>query len=88
VLSHDDYDKAGNYTVTANLWWGTNATSYRLYENGTLIDEQALVAASPNAQQAATAVAGRAPGTYTYVAEFANAAGTTSSKAITVTVAK
>ncbi|GAA5196091.1 hypothetical protein GCM10025773_03460 [Microbacterium jejuense] len=88
VLSHDNYDKDGNYTVTANLWWGTNATSYRLYENGTLIDEQTVAAASPNAQQAATAITGRAPGTYTYVAEFANAAGTTTSKAITVTVKK
>lgn len=86
VLSHDNRDKDGNYTVTANLWWGTNGTSYRLYENGVLIDEQALEAASPNAQQARTAIAGRAPGTYTYVAEFANAAGATSSKAITVTV--
>jgi hypothetical protein len=86
VLSHDNYDKDGNYTVTANLWWGTNGTTYRLFENGTVIDEQSLTAASPNAQQATTAVAGRAPGTYTYVAEFANAAGATSSKAITVTV--
>lgn len=86
VLSHDNKDKDGNYTVTANLWWGTNGTSYRLFENGVLIDEQALAAASPNAQQATTAVAGRAPGTYTYVAEFANASGSTSSKAITVTV--
>ncbi|MDF2581317.1 MAG: hypothetical protein K0S49_2896 [Microbacterium sp.] len=51
-----------------------------------MIDEQALVAASPNAQQAKTSIAGRAPGTYTYVAEFANAAGATRSQAITVTV--
>jgi hypothetical protein len=86
VLSHDNTDRDGNYTVTANLWWGTNATAYRLFENGTVIDEQTLVAASPNAQQAKTAVVGRPPGTYTYVAEFANAGGTTSSKPITVTV--
>ena len=86
VLSHDNTDKDGNYTVTANLWWGTNGTSYTLYENGVVIDEQTLVAASPNAQQVKTAIAGRAAGTYTYVAEFANAAGATSSKAITVTV--
>ncbi|GAA2976407.1 fibronectin type 3 domain-containing protein [Microbacterium terrae] len=86
VLSHDNWDKDGAYTVTANLWWGTNGTTYRLYENGTLIDEQALVAASPNAQQATTAVTGRAPGTYTYVAEFSNTAGATSSKELKVTV--
>ncbi|KAF2419866.1 fibronectin type III domain-containing protein [Microbacterium sp. B35-30] len=86
VLSHDNKDRDGNYTVTADLWWGTNGTSYKLYEGGVVIDEQTLVAASPNAQQAKTAVAGRAPGTYTYVAEFANAAGATISKPITVTV--
>lgn len=86
VLSHDNRDKDGNYTLTANLWWGTNATTYRLYENGVLIDEQPLVDASPNAQSASTSVAGRAAGTYTYVTEFSNAAGATLSKEITVRV--
>lgn len=86
VVSHDNWDEDGNYTVTANLWWGTNGASYRLYENGELIDEQQLVAASPKAQQAKTVVTGRAPGTYTYVAEFENAAGVTSSKPVKVSV--
>jgi hypothetical protein len=86
VVSHDNWDKDGNYTVTANLWWGTNGTSYTLYENGVVVDEQSLVAASPNAQKATTAIAGRAPGTYVYVAEFSNAAGETASKEVKVTV--
>ncbi|WP_228484703.1 fibronectin type III domain-containing protein [Microbacterium cremeum] len=86
VLSHDNRDKDGNYVVTADLWWGTNGTSYRLYENGALIDEQTLIAASPASQHASTPIVGRAPGTYAYVAEFANAAGATSSKEIKVTV--
>ncbi len=86
VVTHDNTDKDGNYTVTSNLWWGTNGTSYKLFENGVLIDQQTLVAASPNAQQAVTHIAGRARGTYTYVAEFANAAGATQSKPVTVTV--
>lgn len=86
VLSHDNRDRDGNYTVTADLWWGTNGTTYRLYENGALIDEQSLVAASPNAQHASTYLAGRAPGTYTYVAEFSNAVGAASSKVLKVTV--
>ncbi|MCP2635738.1 fibronectin type III domain-containing protein [Microbacterium sp. HD4P20] len=86
VVSHDNWDKNGDYTVTANLWWGTNGTAYKLYENGVLIDEQALAADSPNAQQATTTVTGRGPGSYTYVAEFTNDAGSTSSKPITVTV--
>lgn len=86
VLSHDNWDKDGNYTVTANLWWGTNATAYKLYENGVLIDQKSLVAASPNAQSVSSYVAGRAPGTYAYVAEFSNASGATSSKEIKVQV--
>ncbi|HEX5858667.1 MAG TPA: fibronectin type III domain-containing protein [Microbacterium sp.] len=87
VVSHDNNkDRDGNYTVTANLWWGTNGTTYRLYENGVLIDEKPLVASSPKAQAVSTYIAGRAPGTYTYIAEFANAAGATKSKPVTVTV--
>jgi hypothetical protein len=86
VLTHDNRDRDGDYVVTANLWWGTNATSYRLYEDGVLIDEQALVAASPNAQSASTAIAGRSAGEYVYVAEFVNAAGVTESRPITVRV--
>ncbi|MCT9819788.1 fibronectin type III domain-containing protein [Microbacterium sp. W1N] len=86
VVSHDNRDRDGAYTVTSNLWWGTNGTGYRLYENGTLIDEQQLVAASPRAQQATTAVTGRAPGTYVYVAEFTNAAGATRSTPVSVVV--
>jgi len=86
VVRHDNRDKDGSYTVRVDLWWGTNATSYRLYENGTVIDEQPLTAATPNAQRASTAITGRAPGTYEYVAEFINAAGATTSKPVTVTV--
>jgi hypothetical protein len=86
VLTHDNRDRDGNYVVTANLWWGTNATSYRLYEDGVLIDEQPLIAASPGAQSVSTAIAGRAPGDHVYLAEFANAAGVTESKPITVRV--
>lgn len=86
VVSHDNWDKDGAYTITTDLWWGTNGTTYRLYENGVQIDEQTLVAASPNAQHVATQVNGRPAGAYSYVAEFSNAAGATRSKAVTVTV--
>ena len=86
VVSHDNWDGDGNYAVTSNLWWGTNGTTYTLYENGVAIDEQSLAAASPNAQKAVTHVAAREPGTYVYVAEFANAAGATRSAPVTVTV--
>ena len=86
VLSHDNWDKDGDFTITFDLWWGTNGTTYRLYEDGVLIDEQELVAGTPDAQRATTVLTGRDPGRHTYVAELVNAAGATSTKPITVTV--
>lgn len=86
VLSHDNWDADGNYLITASLWWGTNATEYRLYENGVLIDTQSLSAASPSMQQAASTVKDRAPGLYAYYAEWINAAGVTQSDLIQVRV--
>lgn len=88
VLSQDNWDGDGSYNVTMNLWWGTNATEYRLYENDVLIDTQALKAATPSAQSAATDLSGRANGTYTYRADLVNAAGVTSTETITVQVTK
>ncbi|WP_305852928.1 rhamnogalacturonan lyase family protein [Actinotalea soli] len=86
TLSHDNWDRDGDYTVTMNMWWGTNATAYRLFEDGELIDSQDLVAATPGAQQARTEITGRAPGQYTYLAELENAAGVTETREITVRV--
>lgn len=88
VLSQDNWDGDGSYKVTMNLWWGTNATEYRLYENDVLIDTQALKAATPSAQSAATDLSGRANGTYTYRADLVNSAGVTSTETITVQVTK
>lgn len=87
VLSHDNWDRDGSYNVTMNLWWGTNASSYELYENGQLIDTQSLNAATPGAQQAVTKVSGKAAGTYEYKAVLKNAAGETSTQIIKVEVA-
>ncbi|MFS0724173.1 putative Ig domain-containing protein [Paenibacillus sp. 1P07SE] len=86
VLSHDNWDGDGNYVVTMNMWWGTNGSDYRLYENGVLIDSQTLAERKPNAQTASTSLSGRAPGTYEYRAVLINAAGETSSEFITITV--
>jgi hypothetical protein len=86
VLSADNWDGDGSYRLTMNLWWGTNGTAYRLYENGELIDTQALELRTPQAQSAGTAVAGRQPGVYEYRCELLNAAGSTKSDSITVEV--
>ncbi|MGY5343680.1 chitinase N-terminal domain-containing protein [Paenibacillus glucanolyticus] len=86
VLSHDNWDGDGSYLISANLWWGTNAAEYRLYENGVLIDTQALTNTSPGMQAAVTEIHDRAPGTYEYYAEWINAAGVTQSDRIQVRV--
>lgn len=88
VVSQDNWDGDGTYRVTADLWWGTNATSYRVLENGVVIAEGALSANTPAAQRAVTPVTDRAPGVYVYVVEFTNAAGTTASAPVTVTVTR
>ncbi|MNV76913.1 hypothetical protein D3C71_1702970 [compost metagenome] len=71
-----------------NMWWGTNATGYRLYENDVLIDTKTLQAATPSAQSAVTAIADRGIGVYQYRVELFNAAGVTSSDVLTVKVTK
>lgn len=86
VLSHDNWDVDGSYKVMMNLWWGTNAAEYRLYENDELIDTQSLKASTPLPQFAVTAVKGKASGTYTYRAELVNDAGVTTTNTIKVKV--
>lgn len=86
AISAANKDGDGEYTVVADLWWGTNATSYRFLENGAEVGAGSLVAASPGAQQARLPVSAKPKGSYVYVVEFTNAAGTTTSKELTVTV--
>ena len=88
VLSHDNRDGDGDYTVAANLWWGQNATSYAFFEDGVMVEEGTLVAATPGAQHATLKVTGEPKGSSVYTVEFRNAAGATTSAPITVTVAK
>ena len=87
-LTYDNKDKDGNYVIAANMKWGTNATSYRFFEDGVVVGDGALVAASPAAQNAELTVVGAAKGSHVYVVEFRNSAGVTTSKPITVTVTK
>ena len=88
MLSHDNWDGDGSYTITTNLWWGTNATEYRLYEDGLLIDTQSLTANGVNAQKAVTTVSGRAVGTHVYRAELSNPQGSSSSQEVKVEVTR
>ena len=62
-----------------NMWWGTNATTYRLYRDGVLVDTQQLTPNGRNAQRAVTLVTGAAPGSAVYTAVLSNAQGSTSS---------
>ncbi|MGR0319410.1 rhamnogalacturonan lyase family protein [Agromyces sp. ZXT2-3] len=87
VVSHDNANgKASSFTATANLWWGTNATSYRFELDGVVVGSGSLVASTPNAQSASVQLTDVAPGTHTLVAVFANANGETASKPVKVTV--
>lgn len=88
VLSHDNHDGDGRYTVTANMWWGTNATSYRFFADGVLVSEGTLAARTPNAQKATLTVTGATKGSHVYRVEFRNAAGVTSSAPLTVKVTR
>jgi len=67
----------GDYRVLVDLWWGENATSMRLYEDGDLIHTEKVAHGGTGAQRVAVPVTGRANGEYRYTCELVNAAGTT-----------
>lgn len=86
VVSHDNWDKDGNFTATANLWWGTNATSYTFLLDGAAVASGTLTANTPNAQTAQATLTGIASGTHTLEVVFTNDHGSSTSKAVKVTV--
>lgn len=86
VLSDDNWDKDGSYTLTADMWWGTNASHWRLFEDGEQITSGELERATPNRQRVTVPIEGRAAGDYEYMIEFENSAGVTSSRSHRVTV--
>lgn len=88
VLSNDNWDGDGNFKVTMNMWWGTNGTTYRLYENNALIETGSLPDKTPNAQTLNIDLTGRSVGTYSYRLELANDSGVTESSVMQVKVTK
>lgn len=86
ALSHNNWDGRGTYEITFNIWWGNNATSYKLYEDNAVIQEGDLEANSPNAQSKVFSIQKTENGTYQYKLELANTYGTTGSNTISVSV--
>jgi predicted GH43/DUF377 family glycosyl hydrolase len=86
ALSAPGRDADGTFTLAADLWWGTNASSWSLTENGVPVATGALTVATPSAQHVDIPLAGRAPGRYDYVVRFHNAFGSSVSTTVTVRV--
>jgi len=76
----------GDFDVTMNLWWGENASLFRLYRDGELVHTAQLDAKTPKAQRVIAPVHGLANGTYTFVGELVNSKGATVTKPLTVEV--
>ncbi|GAB4085970.1 hypothetical protein GCM10028784_26000 [Myceligenerans cantabricum] len=86
VLSHDNHEGDGSFTISGDLWWGTNGTSYRFFRDDVVIADGELDDGTPHAQKATHEVEGLEPGVYTFRVEWENYAGKTSSDAIRVAV--
>lgn len=76
----------GNYTLTMNMWFGANATMWKIYENNVLIHTEDLLDNSPNSQTGSFKLSNKPKGTYEYECELVNSAGITKSNKITVVV--
>ncbi|SIO28868.1 Ig-like domain-containing protein [Agromyces cerinus] len=87
VVSHDNWDVDGVFTATADLWWGTNATAYRLELDGVVVASGELSAKTPAAQRAKASLSNVTPGDHVLVAVFTNPNGETVSAPVKVRVA-
>ena len=86
IVSHDNWDHDGTFTVTANMWWGTNATSYTFLLDGVVVAEGPLTPNTPKAQSTQVTLSGLATGTHRLKVVFANVNGSTESDPAQVTV--
>ena len=95
LLAHDQWagDLDGEYNLTFNMWYGNNATSYKLYEKigaageFQVIEEGTLTDSTPSPQSGVIKITGRSvPTTHFYYIEFINSFGSSQSKTIEVKV--
>ena len=74
---------SGGYDISVNLWSGDPAESWKVYENGELIHEEAFDSTDATPQSASVNISDNTYGVYTYQVEVSNAAGTTASTQVT-----
>lgn len=86
ALTHDNWSGLASYQIKFNIWWGNNATSYKLYENDAVIEEGAMEANSPNSQSQTCSITKTENGNFTYKVELSNAYGKTTSSPVSVSV--
>ena len=82
----DSNQKAGDITVTWNMWWGTNGTQWTLTSNGNTICEGPL-AVNGNQAQSASCTTSFTGGSYDLQVLLANGTGATPSDIKTISVA-
>ncbi|PJJ81146.1 alpha-L-rhamnosidase [Salinibacterium amurskyense] len=76
----------GNYRVEMNMWWGTQGSVFRLYENGELVKTMLPESTSVYAQKTSVDFTNKPNGTYVYTGELVNSQGVRSTSTTTVTV--
>jgi plastocyanin domain-containing protein len=86
ILIHDNNNNDGNFTITMNMNYGPNGTSWKLFKDELLVYTDILLDNSPNAQSASVEFTNQAVGSFTFKAELINEHGSTMSEPIIVTV--
>lgn len=86
ILTVDNANNNGNYTITINDKAGNSATSLHLYENNVMVFSRRVKAGSLTDQIFTYPVTNKPNGIYTYYVITHNSAGDTASLDLTVTV--
>jgi hypothetical protein len=86
VLSPSNYNGDPSFYLVFNIWWGQNANSWTLSENGLQLGTYGLTDNSPNPQSGRSAVFTRPNGVYNYTAIANNPFGSTATTSYTITV--